>query len=53
MKTRYGKIRVKLVRSPDGRSEPSPEYDDCKAAARKHDAPLRDVVRAAEKAARE
>ncbi|MBW2313875.1 MAG: nickel pincer cofactor biosynthesis protein LarC [Deltaproteobacteria bacterium] len=53
VKTRYGKIRVKIVRSPDGRSEPSPEYDDCKAAARKHDAPLRDVVRAAEKAARE
>ncbi len=52
VKTRYGKIRVKLVRSPDGQVEASPEYDDCKAAARKHEAPLRDVVRAAEEAAR-
>jgi len=51
--TRYGRIRVKLVRSPDGRVDFSPEYDDCKAAARKHQAPLRDVVRAAEQAARE
>jgi uncharacterized protein (TIGR00299 family) protein len=47
VKTRYGKIRVKLVRSPDGKVEASPEYDDCKAAARKHDVPLREVVRAA------
>jgi hypothetical protein len=53
VKTRYGKVRVKLVRSPDGRVEPSPEYDDCKAAARKHDVPLREVVRAAEAAARD
>jgi len=51
VKTRYGKIRVKLVRSPDGRVDASPEYDDCKAAACKHDAPLRDVVRAAQQAA--
>jgi len=51
VKTRYGKIRVKLVRSPDGRREASPEYDDCKAAARKHDVPLREIVRAAERAA--
>jgi uncharacterized protein (TIGR00299 family) protein len=51
--TRYGRIRVKLVRSPDGHVEFSPEYDDCKAAARKHQAPLRDVVRAAEQVARE
>ena len=53
VKTPYGKIRVKLVRSPDGRREASPEYDDCKAAARKHDVPLREVVRAAERAARD
>lgn len=53
VETRFGRIRVKLVRSPDGRVDASPEYDDCKAAARKHDAPLRDVVRAAERAAEE
>lgn len=53
VKTPYGKIRVKLVRSPDGRVEAAPEYDDCKAAARKHEAPLRDVLRAAQRAAEE
>lgn len=52
VKTPFGKIGVKLVRSPDGAVEPSPEYDDCKAAARKHGVPLREVVRAAEAAAR-
>ena len=51
VRTSYGKIRVKLVRSPDGTVEASPEYDDCKAAARKHDVPLREVVRAATRAA--
>jgi len=52
VKTRWGKIRVKLVRSPDGTVEPSPEYDSCKAAARKHGVPLREVVRAAAEVAR-
>jgi hypothetical protein len=50
--TPYGRIAVKCVRLPDGREALSPEYDDCKAAARKHGAPLRDVLRAAEHAAR-
>ncbi len=50
--TPYGRIGVKFVTGPDGRTEVSAEYDDCKRAARKHDAPLRDVVRAAEDMAR-
>ncbi len=50
--TDYGRIGVKYVSGIDGDISVSAEYDDCKRAARKHDAPLRDVVRAAEKAAR-
>lgn len=51
VETRYGKIAVKVVWDDDGRQTASPEYDDCKRAARRHDVPLRDVVRAAEVAA--
>jgi uncharacterized protein (TIGR00299 family) protein len=49
--TPYGRIAVKLVWDDEGRVTASPEYDDCKRAARRHHAPLRDVVRAAEAAA--
>ncbi len=50
--TPYGRIRVKFVELGSGRVEMSAEYDDCKRAARRKDVPLRDVVRAAEDAAR-
>lgn len=50
--TPYGRIRVKEVELPDGRVSVSAEYDDCKRAARAKGVPLRDVVRAAEEAAR-
>ena len=50
--TPYGRIRVKLTRTPSGRVEVSAEYDDCKRAARRAGAALREVVRAAEAAAR-
>ena len=50
--TPYGRIRVKIVELGSGRVEMSAEYDDCKRAARRKDVPLRDVVRAAEDAAR-
>jgi uncharacterized protein (TIGR00299 family) protein len=49
--TPFGRIGVKLVRA-GGRIEVSAEYEDCKRAARKAGAPLREVVRAAEAAAR-
>jgi len=42
--TAFGPIRVKIVRGLDGRNEYSPEYDDCKRAARKHGVALREVV---------
>jgi uncharacterized protein (DUF111 family) len=51
--TPYGRVGVKVVRDPDGRAVVSAEYDDCKRAARKSGAPLREVVRAAEEAARD
>ena len=50
--TPYGRIGVKQVQLADGRSEVSAEYDDCKRAARRNGVPLRDVIRAAEAAAR-
>lgn len=51
--TQFGAIRVKIARDGQGRVTASPEYDDCKAAARRSGARLRDVVRAAERAALE
>jgi uncharacterized protein (DUF111 family) len=51
--TVFGRIGVKLVRDGGGGCQVSAEYDDCKRAARRTGAALRDVVRAAEKAGRE
>jgi uncharacterized protein (TIGR00299 family) protein len=51
--TPYGRVGVKVVWDADGRALATAEYDDCKRAARKSGAPLRDVVRAAEEAARD
>jgi uncharacterized protein (TIGR00299 family) protein len=51
--TPWGRIGVKIVWDPEGAPHASAEYDDCKRAARKHGVPLREVVRAAEQAARE
>jgi uncharacterized protein (DUF111 family) len=50
--TAYGRIRVKVVWDAEGMAQVSAEYDDCRDAARKSGAPLREVVRAAEEAAR-
>jgi uncharacterized protein (DUF111 family) len=50
--TPFGRIGVKVVWDAEGRAGFSPEYDDCKRAARKAGVPLREVVRAAEEAAR-
>jgi len=46
--TPWGRLRVKEVRGPDGARSWSAEYDDCKKAAQKSGAPLRDVVRETE-----
>jgi hypothetical protein len=50
--TPLGPIRVKIVHDAHGRPEPSPEYEDCKRAARRAGVPLREVVRVAQEAAR-
>lgn len=50
--TELGRARVKVIRSPDGRTEYSPEYDDCKRIARERGVPLREVVRLVAESAR-
>jgi uncharacterized protein (DUF111 family) len=47
VQTEYGAIRVKVARAQGRIVNAMPEYDDCRAAARKWDAPLRDVEAAA------
>ncbi|MCR9094720.1 MAG: nickel pincer cofactor biosynthesis protein LarC [bacterium] len=44
LKTPLGTVSIKLIRSPEGQVDCSPEYDDCKRLARKHGLPLREVV---------
>ena len=47
VETQYGPIRIKVARL-DGRiSNVTPEYEDCRVAAARHDVPLRDVEAAA------
>ncbi len=53
LSTPLGAVRVKVVRGLDGRSEFSPEYDDCKRAAKKHGVALREVVERVLRQARE
>jgi uncharacterized protein (TIGR00299 family) protein len=50
VETRFGAIRVKI--SGDGPATISPEYDDCRAAAVAHQAPLKIVLEEAHSAAR-
>jgi uncharacterized protein (TIGR00299 family) protein len=52
VETPFGRIAVKISRGERERIDVSAEYDDCKRAARRSGVPLRDVVRAAEEAAR-
>lgn len=53
VETPWGKLGVKIVWDAEGVAHASAEYDDCKRAARKHAVPLREVVREAERRARE
>jgi uncharacterized protein (TIGR00299 family) protein len=47
VQTEFGAIRIKVARVQGRIVNATPEYDDCRAAARKFDAPLRDVEAAA------
>jgi len=50
VQTRYGPIRMKVGRRGGAVVTVSPEYEDCRAAARDHDAPLRQVMDVARQA---
>ena len=51
--TPHGRIGVKIVWAPEGGAEVSAEYDDCKRAAKRSGASLREVIRSAEQIARD
>ncbi|HDZ61539.1 MAG TPA: LarC family nickel insertion protein [Nitrospirae bacterium] len=44
VKTKYGKIKVKVARDGNDILKSSPEYEDCKKAAKKYKVPLLDVM---------
>jgi pyridinium-3,5-bisthiocarboxylic acid mononucleotide nickel chelatase len=50
VKTEFGEIAVKLGRLNGGLIQASPEFESCRRAAQKHDAPVRAVYDAAKKA---
>lgn len=43
--TGYGKVKAKISRMPNGITKLSPEYEDCRRIAKKHQIPLIDVMR--------
>jgi uncharacterized protein (TIGR00299 family) protein len=46
--TQWGKVRVKVARWSSGKvANASPEYEDCRALARQHSVPLKDVLQGA------
>ena len=48
VETEWGKVRMKVARWPSGRvANASPEYENCRALARQHSAPLKTVMQAA------
>jgi uncharacterized protein (TIGR00299 family) protein len=48
VETAYGAIRIKVARATDGHVvNYAPEFDDCRAAAERHQTPIRDVQVAA------
>ena len=49
--TAWGPVRIKIARWPSGEAaNASPEYEDCRAIARKHSIPLKQVMQAAMRA---
>jgi hypothetical protein len=45
--TEFGEVRVKVSRTPAGRENVAPEYDDCVRLARAASVPLKVVYQAA------
>lgn len=50
VQTTLGPIRMKIGDSGNGRVTASPEFEDCKTIAAKHNVPLRDVIAIAQQA---
>lgn len=50
VETPYGPVRVKVARWAPGQTKASPEYEDCRRLAERHEVPLREVYRAVEAA---
>jgi uncharacterized protein (DUF111 family) len=49
--TAWGPVRIKIARWPSGEiANAAPEYEDCRAHARKHSVPLKQVMQAAMRA---
>ncbi|MGB6191397.1 MAG: nickel insertion protein, partial [Terracidiphilus sp.] len=49
--TAWGPVRIKIARWPSGEAaNTAPEYEDCRAIARKHSIPLKQVMQAAMRA---
>jgi pyridinium-3,5-bisthiocarboxylic acid mononucleotide nickel chelatase len=49
--TAWGPVRIKIARWPSGEAaNAAPEYEDCRAVARKHSIPLKQVMQAAMRA---
>ena len=49
--TAWGPVRIKIARWPSGEvANAAPEYEDCRALARKHSVPLKQVMQAAMRA---
>ena len=47
VETRYGVVRVKVARAPDGTVNLAPEFDDCRRLATERGVPLKIVHQAA------
>jgi pyridinium-3,5-bisthiocarboxylic acid mononucleotide nickel chelatase len=43
--TPWGEVQVKIAGGPYGPEQVKPEYEDCRAIARAHNIPFREVVR--------
>jgi hypothetical protein len=53
VETPYGPVRIKIATWGEGQAKAAPEYDDCRRLAESSGVPLREVYRAAERAAEE
>jgi uncharacterized protein (TIGR00299 family) protein len=48
VETKYGPVQMKIAELGDGQIKYSPEYEDCRILALKHDVPIQVIIKAAE-----